>query len=85
MGLAGDHMFDARGFELLQRDRPVEAERGNGNVPVPAEMALRLAQHVAVGDRRIAGAVGNVERLLLLSRSADSDVGGEDDADAVVA
>ncbi len=51
VGLTGHDVLDAGGFELLQRDRAVEAERRDRDVPVPAEMALRLAQHVAVGDR----------------------------------
>ena len=36
------------GFSAM---RAIDAERGDRQVPVPAEMAGRLAQHVAVGDR----------------------------------
>ena len=41
--LARRHMLDAGIVEPLQRNRAVEPERGERDVPVPAEMALRLA------------------------------------------
>ncbi|MNS86145.1 hypothetical protein D3C72_1200400 [compost metagenome] len=50
MVLRGDDMFNAGRIEALQQDFAVKAERRNRDVPVPAEMALRLAQHVAIGN-----------------------------------
>ena len=40
----------------------IDAEGRERDVPVPAEMALRLAQHVDVGDRAIVTRIGNEER-----------------------
>ena len=83
MVLRGDDMFDAGCIEALQQDFAVKAERGNRDIPVPAEMALRLAQHVAIGNRRIAGVIGNIKRLPRLPFRAGGDVGMEMDADGV--
>ena len=69
-----------------ERDAAVDAERGEGDVPVPAEVALRLAQHVAVRDRAVAGVVGDRERLLGgLQRVGGAGGGAQDDLDAVLA
>ena len=54
----------------LQPDRAVKPERRQRDVPVPAEIALRLAQHVAVRDRAVGGVVGHRIGLRRLPRRA---------------
>src|SRR5690606_695154 len=71
--LAGRDMLDARDVQLAQRNLAIDAERRYGDVPVPTEMALGLAQHVAVRDRRIAWMPRHEERLLGLPTSARRD------------
>ena len=65
--------------------RPVEPSGRERDVPVPAEVALRLAQHVAVGDRAVAGVVGDGEGLRRLQLVGAAGVGEQDDLDAVLA
>ena len=79
------HVLDASPVEPAEPDRAVETQRRDRDVPVPAEMALRLAQHVAVGDGRIAGMVGNVEGLPGLLVGTRRDARLEDDADDILA
>ena len=81
--LARRHALDPRRLQPAQRYRAVKSERRDSDIPVPAEMALRLAQHVAVGDGRIAGMVGDVEGLLLLQGGADCNAGMQHDAERV--
>ena len=64
------HMLDAGDLQPAKGDFPVDAEWCNREVPVPAEVALRLAQHIAIGDRRIAGMIGHVEGLRRLTARA---------------
>ena len=65
------------------RDPAIDAHRREGGGPVPAEVALRLAQHVAVGDRAVPGQVRHGVGLGGLQPRALGDGGEEVDRDLV--
>ncbi len=75
MELARRDMLYARHLKPAQHDLAVDTERRHGDVPVPAEMALRLAQHVAVRNGRIVGRPWDEERLFRLPSRAGRDAG----------
>ncbi|MNU70263.1 hypothetical protein D3C71_596650 [compost metagenome] len=84
MSLLGDDIFDAGDIQAFQGDFAVEAERCDREVPVPAEMALRLAQHIAIGDRAVFRK-RQIERLSGLTLRACFYAGMEEDANDVFA
>ena len=65
-----------RSAAIDERDAAGDAGGGERHAPVPAEVALRLAQHVAVGDRAVAGAVGDGIRLDAWRARSPRRVGG---------
>ncbi len=71
------------GDEGFEPDSAVKAEGCEGDVPVPAEIGLLLAQHVAVGDGAVGFLPGNKEGLGLLAGSAFTDGGAEQNRDLV--
>lgn len=75
----------------LRRQRGATAEaKGEAKghprpVPVPAEIALSLAQHVALGDRAVPVVIRQAERKCRLQRICRPQVGPEQDANLVFA
>ncbi len=84
MALVDEHVGNARRARRLQPDIAVEPERGKRDVPVPAEIGLDLAQHVAVRDRVVLG-VGHREGLFGLAFGGLAHRGAEGDLDRVFA
>ena len=91
-----DLQIDAAGRVCLRDRRPgdltlgadepdgaVDADRGERNGPVPAEVALRLAQHVAVRDRAVGDAPRHEIGLCGLQRVGGAGVRAQHDVDAV--
>src|SRR5690606_15861895 len=85
MSLAGDDVLYASRLKPLQGNLTIEPDRCQRDLPGPAEMASRLAQHVAVRDRAVARRIGNVERLARLALGTRRDIGMEVDANRVLA
>ena len=85
VALADDHVLDARAVEEMQLRLGIDAEHHQAQAPVPAGVALGLADHVEVGDAVVADAPRDGEGLARRPRMSLGRSRTEADGDLVVA
>ena len=85
MRLSDFQCTEARLVQGFETQRAIDAKRCQRDVPVPAKIALRLAQHVAVRNRAIAEVIRNEVRLVVLCISGGANVRAKPDLDRILA
>ena len=76
-------MLNARLGHGAQFDIAIKAEGRDGQVPVPAEMALGLPQHVGIGNGAIIGGIGDEKGLFALLLRSRFHIGMKNNPDFI--